>query len=300
MELDNNESIEMFLRILLVRGESLMDHLGYWSSGIGFRIGGDGRGGRRASRAAEALASIVVNAKEKLLHCRDLAGIDFTEFAQLLGWKPGRRLVRQWPEAHQSIKMKMNLLYNNKTQSAHLPGQRHTRDPKGRNENQKCDENLGPWRPVEAARFARLRDPRLQKEQIITWDKREKNSWNGKTSFNYQISTAFDDDFSETGDDDDEHSQGWYVFPADHPVDARPRSGHELNIVGEPVEAVKVGDGDALEEGDDEERDVAAKVVKQREDVVARSVDEDQGQDAAQAAQQCCKKKGQSIKRPNI
>ena len=55
-----------------------------------------------------------------------------------------------------------------------------------------------------------------------------------------------------------------------------------------PVQSVKVGNGDALEEGDDEQRDVAAEIVKQGEDVIAGAVSEDHRQDAAKSAERCC------------
>ena len=58
-----------------------------------------------------------------------------------------------------------------------------------------------------------------------------------------------------------------------------------------PFEPVEVSDGDALEEGDDEEGHAAGKVVEQREDVVARTVRERQRQHEAHAADHAWKNK---------
>lgn len=48
-----------------------------------------------------------------------------------------------------------------------------------------------------------------------------------------------------------------------------------------PAKTVEIGDGDALKEGDDEQWNIAAKVVKQGEDIVASPMNEDHRQDAA-------------------
>lgn len=48
-----------------------------------------------------------------------------------------------------------------------------------------------------------------------------------------------------------------------------------------PSQAVDVADGDALEKGDDEQGEVAAKVVEEHEDVAAGAVGEAQGEQAA-------------------
>ena len=55
-----------------------------------------------------------------------------------------------------------------------------------------------------------------------------------------------------------------------------------------PVQAVDIRDGDAFKEGDDEQRHVPSEVIKEREDVVARSVREHHGQEAADSTYQGC------------
>ena len=58
-----------------------------------------------------------------------------------------------------------------------------------------------------------------------------------------------------------------------------------------PSKAVDPGDPDTLEQGDDEQRQVSAEVVKQDEKVVARAVREDHGQKAADNADDACHKR---------
>lgn len=52
-----------------------------------------------------------------------------------------------------------------------------------------------------------------------------------------------------------------------------------------PIETVEIGDGDALEESDYEQRDVSTEIVEEREYVIAGAVRENDGEDATEPAQ---------------
>ena len=48
-----------------------------------------------------------------------------------------------------------------------------------------------------------------------------------------QVPAAFDNNFGEGSDDDDQHGQRRQVLPAKHPVDSGPGSRHQFDIVSE-------------------------------------------------------------------
>ena len=48
-----------------------------------------------------------------------------------------------------------------------------------------------------------------------------------------QVPAAFDNNFGERSDDDDQHGQRRQVLPAKHPVDSGPGSRHQFDIVSE-------------------------------------------------------------------
>ena len=54
----------------------------------------------RSARIAQAFASVLVDAEEHFLHGWRLMRLQFTEFAQLVGRKPGGRVIGDRPETH--------------------------------------------------------------------------------------------------------------------------------------------------------------------------------------------------------
>ena len=124
-----------------------------------------------------------------------------------------------------------------------------------------------------------------------------------------QISASLDNDFRKTCNDDDQHGQRREIFPADHPVNTGAGARHQFDVVSKsdawqkgvssdckiewsadlPIETVEIGDGDTLEECDNEQRHISAEIVEQREYVIAGAVGEDDGEDATESAQGGCR-----------
>ena len=103
--------------------------------------------------------------------------LQFTEFAQLVGRKPGGRVIGDRPETHGPEAGKLNqvgpisdrLWFN----EMKVPGKGDTGNPQSRHEDQDGDENLGPRRPFQMS---------------------------SGTDFSHpgQVATAIDDDLGET------------------------------------------------------------------------------------------------------
>lgn len=58
-----------------------------------------------------------------------------------------------------------------------------------------------------------------------------------------------------------------------------------MKSLNSPIETVEIRDGDTLEKCNNEQRNIAAEVVEQGEDVIAGTVRENDRQDAAESAQ---------------
>lgn len=81
-----------------------------------------------------------------------------------------------------------------------------------------------------------------------------------------------------------DHGHRRHVLPANEPIQAGPRTGHQFDVVREALNAVHVADGQALKQRDDQQRKVTGEAVHQLEHVAAGAVREARRYGAARQA----------------
>ena len=92
----------------------------------------------------------------------------------------------------------------------------------------------------------------------------------------YLIGEVTKDHLGEKGHEDGGHDGGGDVLPAEAEEQPRPGACHQLNVLGEPLEAVAVSHAETLKQRDHQQRDGAAEVVVDGEGVVPGVVAEHQ------------------------
>jgi len=128
-----------------------------------------------------------------------------------------------------------------------VPGNGNDWDPKGGNEDETNGHDEGPIRPGRRNGLGRVLVPP-------------------------SVGTPFEGNLDPTGREDEDHGDWGNVPPAEHPIEMWPPPSHELNVLCKPTQPVNVRHPDALKEGNDEERHIPTKRVKQKENVIPSSM----------------------------
>ena len=102
--------------------------------------------------------------------------------------------------------------------------------------------------------------------------------WQLSSEF-YLIGEVTKDHLCKEGHEDGCHDGGWDILPTEAEEQPRPAARHQLNVLGEPLEAVEVSHPETLEQRDHQQGDGAAEVVVDGEGVVAGVVTKHQRHD---------------------
>jgi len=146
----------------------------------------------------------------------------------------------------------------------HLPQHCHNRDPQDGREDEEKGHDDAPVGPLHLLGGALGSNPG-------------------------RIATALGQELVEGGQQDGDHRTGRQVLPAEHPVEARPRSGHHLYIVRESAHPVDIADRQALEKCDNQQWEIARETVHQLEYITPSSICKAHGNQAAGEAEDLAK-----------
>lgn len=100
-----------------------------------------------------------------------------------------------------------------------------------------------------------------------------------------RITAALCEELIKAGQQYGDHGARRQILPAEHPVEAWPWTGHHFDVIREAAHSINIAYREALEQGDDQQWEVAGEAVHQLEDVAASTVREAHRDQAAGEAE---------------